>query len=432
MRKYITDIKKNIYLKESSITAKKFKSKDNVIKINLDKSITKYLGMGSALTESSAYNYSLLDKNNKDNFIKDCFSEKGLNYNYARICIGSSDYSLRFYSYARKKDLTDFNINHDYNYIIPFIKDILKIKNINIIASPWSPPVMYKNIKLFRYGFKLSKKYYDNYSNYLIKFLKAYHNIGINVKYITMQNEPFARQRWESCKFSIEEQKCFIYNYLLPKLTDTKLLLHDHNKDNLYNIIKSLYKKNDKVAGASFHNYSGSHFNELMSIRKEYPSLLLINTEGCTEYSKYDELSWIKDAEYYLNDIIGDFNNGVNAYLDWNILLNEMGGPSHIKNPVKSALILKNDSYIRTPIYYYIYHISHFVVENMDILENNSYTNNLDIVAFKDKNKLIIVIMNKNDEFYSYNLVIKNKYITDKINAHNIITYVCNLDEFVI
>ena len=391
MKKYVTDIKNHIYLKESDINMKKTtSSQDNIINIDCKKIVSKYLGMGGAITESVAYNYFLLTDKNKKRFINDCYSEKGLNYRLGRISIGSCDFSLGYYSYAKKKDLSDFSIDRDKRYVIPLLKDILKTKKIILVSSPWSPPKMYKKIKLLNYGIKLAKRYYDSYSNYLIKYLEYYRKEGINIEYLTMQNEPLARQKWESCKFDLEEQKDFIYQYLLPKLANCKLLLYDHNKDDLFNKIECLYQENSKVAGVAFHNYSGQYFNELRKINEKYHNLLLINTEGCCGYSEYNELSWISDAEYYLNDIIGDFNNGCNAYLDWNILLDERGGSCHVKNPVKSMLILKNGDYIKTPIYYYIYHISHFINYNMDIIFNNMIHDKIKVIVFKISPKLYV------------------------------------------
>ena len=119
--------------------------------------------------------------------------------------------------------------------------------------------------------------------------------------------------RVQSCVFKLCEQREFIYNYLLPKLKRTKLLLWDHNKDDLYNIVNHLYCDNSKIGGVCFHYYTGHSFNEIKKIREKYPNILLINSEMCTGYSEYSELKWIRDAEYYINDIIGDMNNGVNA-----------------------------------------------------------------------------------------------------------------------
>ena len=423
IKKYITDINNKIYIKDDLVNKNKIKT-NNTIEV-LDKEITKFLGFGSAITESSGFNYQKLSDANKKQFINDYYSKNGLNFNMGRISIGSNDFSLRSFSYAKKRNLSDFTIKRDFDYVIPFLKDILNKRKLSLIASPWSPPRMYKRIPILRWGFKLAKKHYNNYSNYLIKFIDEYNRLGIKIDYLTMQNEPVARQYWESCKFELSEQKDFIYNYLLDKLNHTKLLLWDHNKDNLYNIINELYEENDKIAGFAFHNYTGSHFNELRKLREKYPDKLLINSEMCCAKGTYDEKIWLYSAEYYLNDIIGDMNSGVNAYLDWNVLLDEKGGPGHSKNYVKSPSIRVGDNYIKSPIYYYLYHVSHFIDKESIILENKNNTN-LKVVALKNNNNMVLVIMNKTKQDIEYNLKIHNKEVSDIIHCHTVITYEIN------
>ena len=421
MKKVVTDINNSLYLNEETIKENGFKTK-NIIEIFPNNIITNFYGFGSAITESSAYNYSQLTDENKKRFLNDYFTKEGLNFKYGRISIGSNDFSLRSFLYTKKKDLSDFSIQEDKKYVIPFLKEILNVKKISLIASPWSPPRIFKRLPILRFGIKLSKKYYDSYSNYLVKFLDEYKKENITIDYLTMQNEPIARQRWESCKFSVLEQKDFIYNYLLDKLDNTKVLLWDHNKDDLFNIVSDLYEEHQKIAGVGFHYYTGNHFDEIKKIHECYPNLLLINTEMCCGYSKYNEKEWISAAEYYLKDIIGDMNSGVNGYLDWNILLDESGGPGHSKNYVKSPSIRDNDSYIKSPIYYYLYHISHFIDKNSIIIE--SKTNSiLKVVSIKNKDKLIIVIMNNSSMNLEYNILCNKKNYYDKINSHSIITY---------
>lgn len=420
IKKYITDINNNIYVKESSINNTNTET-NNVIEITNTK-INKFYGFGSGITESSSFNYDKLSKENKKRFINDYFTKDGLNFNYGRISIGSNDFALNGFSYAKKRDLSDFSINRDKEYVIPFIKDILEYKDISLIASPWSPPRMYKRLPILKWGIKLKKKYYENYSNYLIKYLNEYDKLGIKIDYLTMQNEPMARQRWESCKYSLLEQKTFIYKYLLPKLHDTKVLLWDHNKDDLFEIVNELYENNNKIGGVGFHYYTGNNFSEIKKIREKYHDLLLINTEMCCSYSKYDEKSWIGSAEYYLKDIIGDMNSGVNAYLDWNILLDENGGPTYKNNPVKSPSIRVDDNYIKSPIYYYLYHISHFT--NNSVIVVNKNNTKMHVVSFKNDNELIVVVMNNSSNNINYKIVYGKKTFNDSVNSHSIITYI--------
>ena len=158
IKKYITDINNKIYLKEEIIKENSNKT-NNIIEIYPNKKITNFYGFGSAITESSGYNYKNLSIKNQKCFINDYFSCDGLNYNYGRISIGSNDFSLNSFLYAKRRDLSDFSILKDKEYVIPFLKDILNIKNVFIIASPWSPPRMFKRLPILRWGIKLSKRY---------------------------------------------------------------------------------------------------------------------------------------------------------------------------------------------------------------------------------------------------------------------------------
>lgn len=76
-------------------------------------------------------------------------------------------------------------------------------------------------------GGKLIKKYYKTWANYLVKYIKAYEKEKIYISYITIQNEPNAKQIWESCIYTPEEEIDFAVNYLYPafkfnNITDRK------------------------------------------------------------------------------------------------------------------------------------------------------------------------------------------------------------------
>lgn len=422
MLKYETNIKEKKYWYKLKIN-KTNKISKNVITINTDNIKQKYLGMGGTITEVSCYNLNKLPIDKQEELLNCYYSKNGLNYNWARISIGSNDFSLSKYSYSEQNDLKDFNIERDKELIIPTIKRIQKKNKLNIIASPWSPPIFMKNNNSFLRG-KLDKEYYNNYANYLVKFIKYYKEENINIDYLTMQNEPFAKQPWESCCYSMEEQKEFIYNYLLKKLNETKLLLWDHNRDELTNVMSNIYHKNSKVGGIAFHNYVQGYYNSLKYISENYQDLLLIHSEGCCGYSKYKEKKWLDKAEYYLKDLIKDLNNGLNAYIDWNILLDYKGGPREVNEPCAAPVILnKNDNdFILTPIYYYLGHVNHFVDNNSYVIEIEN-NNDLYVVAFKNNNKIIITILNASRKKEIFTLKINNSIYTDIINPHSIITY---------
>ena len=80
-------------------------------------------------------------------------------------------------------------------------------KDIVVYASPWSPPAFMKTNNNMLQGGKLKKSYYPAWANYFTKFIKAYEKEGIPIWGLTIQNEPMAVQRWESCIYSAEEER---------------------------------------------------------------------------------------------------------------------------------------------------------------------------------------------------------------------------------
>lgn len=213
-----------------------------------------------------------------------------MNYNICRLSIASSDFNIDSYSYSNKNDLSDFSISKDMEYVIPVIKKAQnQNKGLRFLASPWSPPAFMKNNKTLTDGGKLLSEFKKTYVEYLVKFINSYKKENINIDYITIQNEPNAKQIWESCLYNANEEIDLLVNYIYPEFKknniNTKLLIWDHNKDKLLNrTINSLKTKStiDKVSGIAFHWYTGDHFENIELVKKIYPNKLLIHTEGCT------------------------------------------------------------------------------------------------------------------------------------------------------
>lgn len=149
--------------------------------------------------------------------LEEYFSKDKLNYSFCRISIGSCDFSLDSYSYSQKNDLSDFTINHDLKYVIPTIKYAKKLnRDLKIISSPWSPPAFMKDNHSLIGGGKLLPQYKKSWTEYLTKYVTSYQSQGIPIDYMTIQNEPNAKQVWESCIYSPSEEADLLKNYLYP------------------------------------------------------------------------------------------------------------------------------------------------------------------------------------------------------------------------
>ena len=412
IKKYVTDILSNkIFHEENIFFFKGIDIENSIINIHPEIEYQDWLGLGGALTNSTIYNLDKLDKNLQEEILYSYFKE--LNYSFLRLPIGSTDFSVN----------SNEDYSKDFEKNVQIIQKIKRICDIEIIATPWSPPARFKNNSSL-YGGNLLKNFYNDYANYLIKFIDDYAFFNINIDYLCPQNEPFAKQLWESCTYNLDDLKDFIYINLIPKLKNTKVMLWEHNKDNLYNIISSLYEPNSKIKAVGFHWYTGAFFEELDLIRKQYSNLLLFETEMCCGYSKYNKRKWIIDSEYYLTEIIGGLHHSLNAFIDLNLLLDFKGGPNHKRNFCKSPIILnkKSKDIIKTPIFYYLKHLGIAGKAKRVATSNYSRDCTLQIVALKNE-KLYITVLNRGNLKKDINIRIGTNVIKDKINKHSVITY---------
>lgn len=433
-----TNIKRNLFLHKtenlqfSTITEV---LKNNIISLDISKTFQSFLGFGGAFTESTGYALSTISDYNYNKIMDEYFSKNGLNYSFGRLPIGSCDFSLKSYSYSYKDDLSDFSIEKDLKYIVPSIKAAQQRNQyIKFIASPWSPPAFMKNNKKLKKGGKLLDRYKDVWSNYLIKYVEAYNSLGINIDYMTIQNEPDASQSWESCTYTAEEEADLLNNHLFPLFDkyglNTKFLIWDHNKDCIYErVIDSFVKYGtlNTSCGVAFHWYAGSFFDKINELNKLFPDKLLIHTEGCTGYSKFKPKDELFNAEMYGNEIIGDLNSGTNAFIDWNLVLEYNGGPNHKRNYCNSPIMInkKHTDYIKTPAFYYIAHFSKYINPNSKRISLDISSKNILGTSFiNPDNSIVVVLLNKNDFNIEFNLKYKNSFFHDNLDSHAIVTFI--------
>jgi glucosylceramidase len=170
-----------------------------------------YFGIGAALTDASAETFYKLPKDKQQEVMQAYFDkQKGIGYTVARTNINSCDFSSDTYTYVSdsSKDLKTFSIEHDKKYKIPFIKEAMAAAGgkLNLFASPWSPPAWMKSNNDMLHGGKLKEDFAESWALYYTKFIKAYEKEGVPVWGITVQNEPMATQRWESCLYTLKKE----------------------------------------------------------------------------------------------------------------------------------------------------------------------------------------------------------------------------------
>ncbi|RTL60802.1 MAG: glycosyl hydrolase [Sphingobacteriales bacterium] len=411
--------------------------------VDPSKTFQTFIGIGGALTDASAETFAKLPKNKQEEFLQAYYSrDKGIGYTMARTNIHSCDFSSGTYTYIEEGDaaLKTFSIAHDQQYRIPFIKSAIKAAGgkLTMFVSPWSPPAFMKTNNDILHGGKLKPEFYQSWANYYAKFIRAYQKEGIPVWGLSIQNEPMATQRWESCIYSAEEERDFLKKYLGPTmkkegLGDKKIIVWDHNRDLMYQRAQTYFDDPEasKYAwGIGFHWYeswSGGQpmFDNVRRVHETYPNKNILFTEGCNEsFDSTKFYSWPL-GERYGKSMINDFNNGTVAWCEWNVLLDEKGGPNHVGNfcfaPVHANT--QTGELIYTNAYYYIGHFSKFIQPGAKRISSSPSRSQLLSTAFKNKNgKTAVIVMNESDKDVDYFLWIKGNAAPVKIPAHAIQT----------
>ena len=413
--------------------------------VNPNKTFQKFMGIGGAITDASSIVFATLSKAKQDEFLKAYFSkEEGIGYTLLRTHIHSCDFSKGSYTYVsdEDKELKTFDISPDKELRIPLIKKATAMAGgkIPLYVSPWSPPAFMKTNNNMLQGGKLLPEYNDAWALYYAKFIKAYEKEGMPIWGLTIQNEPMATQRWESCIYSAEEERDFLKNHLGPTLEreglgDKKIIVWDHNRDLINNRANTIFDDPEasKYAwGIGFHWYetwTGGQpmFTNLGNIKESYPDKNLVFTEGCNERFDAKKYQYWPNAERYGRSMINDFNQGTVAWTDWNILLDETGGPNHVMNlcfaPIHADT--KTGELVYTPSYYYIGHFSKFIRPDAKRVSTVSSRSVLETTSFLNVDgKMVTVVMNPTDDKIKYKLYVGMEAVEEEILPHAMQTLV--------
>ena len=437
---WLTDPKNSIlFQKQTDLFFVKAKDADKASSIMIDdsKHFQSIDGFGFALTGGSAMNMMKMNSESRSSLIKELFArdKNNIGTSYLRVSVGASDLDDHVFSYddlssgQTDTGLIHFDLGYDKQYLLPVLKEVLKINpNIRIMASPWSPPVWMKDNKDTRGG-SLLKEYYGVYARYLVKYILEMRKLGIRIDAMTVQNEPLHPGNNPSLLMLAPDQAAFVKNHLGPAFRKakigTKIIIYDHNADKPEYPISILNDPEAKkyIDGSAFHMYGGK-IDALSKVHDAHPDKNLYFTE-----------QWIGAPGSFTGDIpwhietliIGATRNWAKTVLEWNLASDPEYKPYTDRGGCKTclgAVTIAADQFIRNPAYYIIAHAAKFVRPGSVRIGSNM-ADHLPNVAFRTTDgKTVWIVLNTAADSQTVDFIYKNSKGSITLSAGAVATIV--------
>ena len=403
-------------------------------------------GFGGALTESSAWVLDQLPAERRAEVLRRYYDPaQGIGYTLARTHINSCDFSLGSWALdpvAGDTALEHFSLEPMRRWVLPLIHEVQSIAgpaNFRLLASPWSPPSWMKTNGEMLHGGSLRPEYRQAWADYMVRFVREMDGQEhIPVWALTVQNEPQAVQTWESCIYTAAQERDFVRDNLGPALSRSglggvRLCVLDHNRDLLDEWTTTILS--DKAAagfvwGTAIHWYVSEDYAASSRAHAAFPDKQILFTEGCNDRGEANgkfELGMWEHGERYAHSMVNDLRNWVCGWIDWNIVLDQTGGPNHVGNLCDAPVIVDTaKGEVRyTPAFYYIGQFSRFVRPGARHIESHGGPAGIESVAFSNPGGgLAVVVLNTSESPADFMLAAGRAPLACRIPARAIQTYV--------
>ena len=353
------------------------------------------------------------------------------------------------------------------------------MKDIEAWYLPGSPENNYHGT-----GGALKAQYVQTYADYIAKYLQAYRAEGVDIWGLTPVNEPHGNSgNWESMHFTPETQNAFIKNHLGPTLQangngDIKVLIYDQNRDGMEHWTDTIFGDPETapfVHGAAVHWYSSTykvHEKIFDRVHDKFPSFSIIHTEGTIDDlgkpapdgildpALFEESDWFNNDAFWWNDnatdwaytatwapnnvdhpvytpvhryarnIIVSLNHWMEGWIDWNIVLDQDGGPNHAGNFCGAPIMIdvKSGQVYYTPIYHVLAQFSRTIRPGDKAVQADKHLEDLDDDALhasatiNGDDLLSVQILNTTKEPIRYQLQIGTQHAEIVIAANSLQT----------
>jgi glucosylceramidase len=279
-------------------------------------------------------------------------------------------------------------------------------------------------------------RYYPVLAKYFVKYLEEYKKHGIEVDYLSIFNEP--EEVYTKIKYP--EIRVLLRDFVGPALEQsglsTRLMISEAPERLVaykrYPVVLDDPEVRKFVSVVAYHGYDFKHFDKIAALKKKYAEIPFWMDEVCYAYeagyppSKKLPIYEFGDGDVWGNIIFNDLEAGTSAWLYWNAILDETGGPwavspvhgnpdPNIQHPVV-IINKKTHEVTYTGTYYYLAHFSKFVRPGAVRVQTTGKAPGIRVMSFLSADgEIIAQVLNSTTSDAPVNLLYKGRKL--QLNA---------------
>jgi len=400
-------------------------------------------GFGASFLEAGLICINDLPLEQQELLLRALFDVKdGAGFSAMKTVIASTDFMSAgpFYSYdpvPEDMEIKHFSIERDLgpNGLITFIKRARRYGNFVLQAPMDFPP----DWMLFSYQ-DVDPRYYDALARYYLSYLRSYANNGVDIDYLSLFNEPglYTKIPYTEINRLLRDhvgpllRREHIRTQIMPSEAPTR-----ENAARNYPIILDDPITRKYVSVLPYHGYDFKNSDQIAALHKKYPQFHLWMTEIChapglpesTNLPRVD----FADGDFWGNQIFDDLEASASAWIYWNMILDEKGGPWSVSlahgNPDPNAqhpvvIVDRQTKQITyTGLYYYLAHFSKFVRPGMARIQTVGERPGIRVMSFSSSDgDFVTEILNSTKSAATVDLFFHSKVVHLSVPAISIST----------
>ncbi len=356
--------------------------------------LQKMVGFGASFLEAGMVCLNDLPQREQEAVLKALFDpEQGVSFSAMKTPLAGTDFMSAgpYYTYDDTPgdvEMKHFSIQRDLgpNGLITYIKRARRYGKF-VLQAPMDYPPDWMLLDAEK-NQDIDPKYYDSLALYYLRYVQEYQKQGVFVDYVSLFNEPrnddggYTRINYKEILDLLKNhvgplfKKAKVENLLMLSEAPVRLEAYKY-----YPAVLDDPQARQYIRELPYHGYDflkgPENFDKLAALHQAHPDLRLWMTEVCHAYEAgaartmpIPNYAW-EDGAFWGNMIVSDIEAGASAWIYWNMILDERGGPWMVspvhRDPDPNAqhpvvVINRETKKVHyTGLYYYLGHFSKFV-----------------------------------------------------------------------